>query len=145
MIKEYFMFSQILNSYASISSEDNYQKESGWLSMLYSSFFNFNNGYIWVQEDTKDSNIITLSMHFPGDKEDEYKKYPILTMSKKNYEYIGTRFYEVNKKKPKYFILSYDDNGWIDLEIKNELLQQELQYIDQNRAAKLNQKITDFQ
>ena len=138
MIKEYFMFSSILNNHISISINKN-PKESWLLNMLHSSFFTFNNGCIWVEEDQQDSNIITISMHFPGDEEDEYKEYPILKISRKNYEYIATRFYEVNEQKPKYFILSYDDNGWIDLEIKHELLQEELKYIDQNRAAKLNQ------
>ena len=138
MIKEYFIFSSILNSYAPISINNN-TKESWWLNMLYSSFFSFNTAYILVQEDPQDPNIVTINMDFPGDEDEELDPNSILRMSRKNYEYIGTKFYEVNEQKPKYFILSYDDNGWIDLEIKHELLQQELQYIDQNRAAKLNQ------
>ena len=87
MIKEYFMFSPILDGYAPISIDIN-QKESGWLSMLYSSFFTFNNGYIWVQEEEQDSNIITISMHFPGDEDDEFDADAILKMSRKNYEYV---------------------------------------------------------
>ena len=107
--------------------------------MLYSSFFSFNTAYILVQEDINDPNVITINMDFPGDDEEELDPKSILKISRKNYEYIATRFYEVNEQKPKYFILSYDDNGWIDLEIKNELLPEELQCIDQNRATKLNQ------
>ena len=142
MIKEYFILSPILDSYGPIGI-DTHQKESGWLCMLYDSFFTFNNAYIWVQEDEEDSNVITISMHFLGDNEDEFYPDAILKISRKNYEYMTKKFEKINKEQPKYFILSYDDNGWIDLESKNELSQEDWQYIDQDKHKKLSKKYYD--
>ena len=133
------MFSPLLDSYGPISM-DSHQKESGWLSLLYSSFFTFNTGYIWVDPDENDPDIIIISMHFPDDEEDDYDPEAVLRMSRKNYEYIGKKLEQIDKQKPNYFIMSYDDNGWIDLEAKDELSQDDLKYIDQSKCEKLLQK-----
>lgn len=41
-------------------------------------------------------------------------------------------------QRPKYFILSWNDNGWIDLELKNELYIDDQQYLDQEKIKKLS-------
>ena len=53
---------------------------------------------------------------------------------------IEEKFEKINKDRPKYFILSYD-NGWIDLESKDELSQEDWKNINKDLYAKLTQEI----
>lgn len=134
MIKRYFMFSDNLNFYASISLDD-MSKESGWLYLLFLSFRTFNPVTI-VDQEENNKNITTIRFYFPGDSDDENGE--ILRMSTVNYDYILDQWNKVVAQRPKYFILSWNDNDWIDLELKNEISFEEQQYLDQEKIKKLS-------
>ncbi len=136
MIKRYFMFSDILNFYANISLDD-MSKEFGWLYLLFLSFRTFNPVTI-VDQEENNKDITTIKLYFSGDRDNDYKEDEILRMSNMNYDYIVDQWNKVVDQRPKYFILSWNDNGWIDLELKNELSIEDQQYLDQEKIKKLS-------
>lgn len=141
-MKLYFMFIQSIKNYGSISLNDP-NSNTGLLYLLFSSFNPFNDWVIVACEEDN-HNIITFRMQFPGDTEDEYGPDGILRMSRDNYNYIINKWNKVIEQKPKYFILSRDDNGWIDLELKNELSDEDQQYLDQDKIKKIQGPIIEY-
>jgi len=99
------------------------------LDLLFESF-NLYAQHIFVD---KAPDVVFITQHFFGDdqSEDVVVKFDI-----KNYDYIMQKWQQVLELRPKYFILSRDDNGWIDLEMKNELSDEDQKYLDQDKIKK---------
>ena len=95
----------------------------------------FNPQNYWIIVDIHGENIAIWDSF---DEEDTlFEKIPKLRMSKQNYEEI-TELWNQNFKKPaEYLIFCRDNNGMIHLEVKNELSQDDLTAIEEDRLAKL--------
>lgn len=129
MIKQYYLFTTILNDYLGVGKEIDNQHYYD-LQLLFLSFQGFRD---WIFIDkTKDAVFIT--QHFFEDDESEDI---VVKIDVKNYDYIMQKWQQVLKQRPKYFILSRDDMGWIDLEMKNELSPEDQKYLDQDKIKKL--------
>ncbi len=135
MIKQFYFFSPLLNNYESIGF-DNKETNSGLLYML---FLSFNKYRHWISLEERDNKVYVWD-NFEEDDYDDWEDIPKLIMLKENYDYILKQLTEVIDDQAKYFILSYNDNGWIDLEPKNKLSQDDWRYIDQEKYKKLSQK-----
>ncbi|MBI2352824.1 hypothetical protein HYV11_01100 [Candidatus Dependentiae bacterium] len=134
MIKQFYFLSPLLDNYESIGF-DNQKIDSGLLYMLFLSFNKYRN---WIIVEERDDKVYIWDS-FDEDDYDNWEDIPKLIMSKQNYDYILGKIAKVVNQKPKYFILSYGDNGWIDLEIKDELSQDDLMHIDQEKCKRLSQ------
>lgn len=135
MIRQFYMLSPLLNNYESISF-NNKHINSGLLYLLFLSF----NKYIdWIAVEEKNNKIYLWDI-FDEDDCDNWEDIQKLIISKKNYEHILKKWNIIVNDKPKYFILSYDDNSWINLVLKDELSQEDWQYIDQDKYEKLSKK-----
>lgn len=134
--KLYIQYENDLPGYWIIMSQNPLVGDLVLLDLLFDALNAFNS-FIIIDFDEHDHNIITLRLQLPGDTEDEYGSDGILKMSKKNYDYIMQKWQQVLQHRPKYFILSRDDQGWIDLEMKNELSSEDQKYLDQDKIKKL--------
>lgn len=135
MINQYYLFTTILDDYLRIDkntdNQGNYE-----LFLLFLSFQGYRD---WIFID-KFQDQVFITQHFFGDDEGEDV---VLNLSNNNYDYIIQQWNKVLAQKPKYLILTRDDNGWIDLEMKNELLLQDQQYLDQDKIKKLSNSILE--
>lgn len=135
MIKQFYMLSPAIDNYACVSI-DNSRIEAGWLYLL---FLSFNKYRDWIVTEERGDNVYLWDI-FEEDDYDRWEDIPKLIISKKNYDSILEILKKIIDDKPKYFILSYDDNRRVDLVSKNELSQEDWQHIDQEKYQKLSKK-----
>jgi hypothetical protein len=130
IVKLYIKYENKLPGYWVLNSNPLYDKET-LLDLL---FISFSSNKEWIFIDKADGKVF-ITQHFSGDEE-EYDV--VLELSAKNYNYILDQWNKVVNQRPKYFILSWNDNDWIDLELKNELSFEDQQYLDQEKIKKLS-------
>lgn len=135
MIKQFYMLSPAIDNYACISIDD-LHVAAGW---LYTLFLSFNKYRDWIIIEEKNDKVYIWDI-FDEDDFETWDDIHKVVLSKKNYDYILKKLKKFVDDKPKFFILSYDDNGWIDLEAKEELSQEDWQNIDQDKYEKLSKK-----
>ena len=84
----------------------------------------------------KFNHTVVIMQHFVGDDErDDF----VVELNRENYETIVAMWNKIRPLKPKYFILSWDDqNNKINLTYANELSFKDLQYLEQNKLSKLH-------
>lgn len=134
-VKLYVRYENDLPGYWVMSPNPLNNQES-LLSLLVTSF---NPIHDWVITE-RDDDIVTLRIHFPGDDENEWDNEDSkLKLSYENYQYIVQQWEKILKEEPKYFMLSRDHNGWISLEMSDELSLEDQQYLEQDRLKKLQQ------
>lgn len=130
IVKLYIRYEEQLPGYWVLNSNPLYDKET-LLDLLFMSFDSHKES-IFVD---KIEDQVFITQHFFGDEEDDDVT---LELSAKNYDYILDQWNKVVKQKSKYFILSWNDNNWIDLELKNALSVEDQQYLDQEKIKKLS-------
>lgn len=134
MVKLYVKYENNLPGYWVLNFNPLYDKET-LLDLL---FMSLNSNKEWIFIDKIDEHVM-IKQHFFGDEEEDDI---ILELNSKNYEYILDQWNKVVNKRPKYFILSWHENGWIDLELKAELSIEDQQYLDREKIKKLSKQIT---
>lgn len=132
-VKLYFKHQLEMPNYVELNKDSN-DEALGWLSLL---FLSFNKYRDWITVEERGEKVYVW-INLDEDDYDNWEDISKLIMSKENYDYILEKITKVANQKPKYFIMSYDDNGWIDLETKDELSQDDMRYIDQEKCKRLS-------
>lgn len=128
IVKLYIKYEEKLSGYWVLNSNPLYGKEM-LLDLLFMSLDSHKDSIFIDKIDDE----VYITQHFFGDEEEDDV---ILELTAKNYDYILSKWNQVMSQKPKYFILSLDDN-WIDLILKQELSVEDRQYLDQEKINKL--------
>ena len=128
--KLYVKYENNLLGYWIIMSQNPLIENKALLGILFDALTTFND---WIFIDKGEKSVF-ITQHFFGDAEDEDV---VLELSNENYNYIFQQWNKVVEQRPKYFVLSRNDNGWIDLELKNELSNDDQKYLDQDKIKKL--------
>jgi hypothetical protein len=133
IVKLYVRYEEKLPGYWVLNFNPLYDKEI-LLDLL---FMSLNSHPDWIFIDKTDDEVF-ITQHFFGDEEEDDVT---LELTSKNYDYILDQWNKVVTQRPKYFILSWNDNDWIDLEFKNELSIEDQQYLDQEKIKNYQNKI----
>ena len=130
-IKLYVRYEEKLPGYWVLTSSPLSEKES-LLNLLFESF-NPVHGWIFIDRNNNDTFI---TQHFLGDNEEDDV---ILKLSNKNYNHIALQWNKVVEQRSKYLIFSQDNNGWINLELKDKLSQDDFAAIEEDKQIKSKQ------
>lgn len=130
MVKLYVKYEDNLPGYWVLNVNPLYDKET-LLDLL---FMSLNSNKEWIFID-KTNEYVVITQHFFGDEEEDDV---ILELTSKNYDYILDQWNKVVNQRPKYFILYWNDNSWINLELKHELSIEDQQYLDLEKIKKLS-------
>jgi len=95
----------------------------------------FNEQYDWITVEIQGEQVIIWDSF--DEKHESWDKISKLYLSKKNYDQVVDEWNKNAQSPAKYLTFCRDDKGWIHLEAKNELSQDDLAAIEQDRQAKL--------
>lgn len=105
------------------------------LSLLIDSFRFYNNHII---VEIRENNLVVLWDKYEEDDYDSLDEVPKLIFKKTNYQNIINQWNQNILHLANYLIVSQDDTGWIHLEEKEFLSQDNLDVIEREKIAKLD-------
>ena len=95
----------------------------------------FNEQYDWISVDIQGEQV-TIWDSF-DEKHESWDKLSKLYLSKKNYDLVVGEWNKNAEDPTKYLVFCRDNNGQIHLEAKNELSNDDLRAIEEDRQSKL--------
>lgn len=118
------------NSYWSVAQFMPYPK-----SQMHLLHMSFNELHDWITVDFQGDQVIIWDSF--DENHDSWENISKLYLSKENYDQVIKEWNENAKNPAKYLVFARDDNGWVKLEPKNKLSEEDLQAIEEDKKAKL--------
>ncbi len=129
MIKIFFEYKHDLPGYWNMTPKSDCPKKG----LLYLFYLSLNPMNEWIVVESIDDKIIIWTDFFEeeGDSRQDVSK---LELSKENYNKVLELWNNNLKNRAPYLVLSQNDFGWINLEGKQELSQDDLDYVENEKS-----------
>lgn len=95
----------------------------------------FNEQYDWITVDIQGEQVIIWNSF--DEKHEPWDKISKLYLSKKNYVQVLDEWNQNAIDPAKYLVFCRNNNGWVNLEAKDELSKEDLDAIEEDKQAKL--------
>ena len=132
MIEIFFEYKQDLLGYWDMVAKSNCPKKG----LLYLFYLSLNPMNEWFVVESIDDKIIIWTDFFE-EEGDSQEDIPKLEISKENYNKVIEQWNNNLQNPAPYLVLSQNNAGWINLECKQELSQDDLDYIEFEKQAKI--------